>query len=88
MKQLGFQIFYRDGEFWYSDQPIDQGAASASSELQEGQAKQQLKESGILAGDGEGPPERDSLRREDPDVGASKDEVELASKESARAAEV
>ena len=88
MKQLGFKIYYRDGEFWYSDQPIDQDAASANAELQAGQAKQQLKESGLIAGDGEGPPERDTLRREDPDVGASKDEVDLSAKESARAAEV
>ena len=43
---------------------------------------------GMIPGDGEGPPERGTLRREDSDVAGSKDEIDLSMRESAESAVV
>ena len=39
-------------------------------------------DNGILPGDGDGPPEKGSARREDPEIDASKDEVDQAKREA------
>ena len=89
MQALGFQVHYRDGEFWYSDQPIEQQTQVGNARMQEAQlAQQNNAQRGLMAGDGEGPPERDTLRREDADVAGAKDEIDLSAREAGRAAEV
>lgn len=86
MKGLGFTLNYQDGEFWYSDQPFEQDSQKANADVQGAQAEQQLAQMepsrGLLPGDGEGPPDKGTMRREDPDVAGSKDEIELAEREA------
>lgn len=79
MQGIGFQLHYQDGEFWYSDQPIEQEVNVANAEIQKEQLDQQR---GLNPGDGEGPPEQGTMRREDPDVAASKDEIDLSMREA------
>lgn len=79
MQGIGFQLHYQDGEFWYSDQPIEQEVNVANAEMQKEQLDQQR---GLNPGDGEGPPEQGTMRREDPDVAASKDEIDLSMREA------
>lgn len=85
MQGLGFELYNMDGEFWYSDQPLGQGVQKKSNEMQEQQLDQQ---SSIQTGDGEGPPEKGTMRREDQDVAGAKDEIEMSQKESDDSAEV
>lgn len=85
MQGIGFQLHYQDGEFWYSDQPIEQEVNVANAEIQKEQLDQQR---GLNPGDGEGPPEQGTMRREDPDVAASKDEIDLSMREAEDNAEV
>lgn len=91
MKSLGFEIFMEDGEFRYSEEPMDQIDRREQKAMAKAQAEQQAEvppEDGMLPGDGEGPPERDSARRADDEIDESKNEVELSERESAEAAEV
>ena len=85
MQGIGFELHYQDGEFWYSDQPIEQEVNVTNAEMQKEQMDQQR---GLNPGDGEGPPEKGTLRREDPDVAASKDEVDLSMREAEENSEV
>ena len=87
MKQMGFDVEWVDGEFHYSEMPVDQ----MQRKQQEEQAMQQQAGGaqgleamlgGILPGDGEGPPENGSARREDAELNASKDEVEQSMREA------
>lgn len=88
MKQLGFDVFYQDGEFVFSEEPVDQ----VQRREQEAMMKQQMamqqpspedsEGSSIFPGDGEGPPERGTARREDEDIGETKDEVDLSKREA------
>lgn len=93
MKQLGFPLeLSDDGEFIYGDRPYDQLQQEMQLEQQEQQMAQmqqaQNAQRGMMPGDGEGPPEQGTMRREDAEVAGSKDEVDLAKRESAEAAEV
>lgn len=82
MKSLGFDIKYVDGEFRYSEEPIDQ-IQRKEQEAQMAQAQQQqIADGGMLPGDGDGPPEKGTARREDEEIGASKDEIDLAKREA------
>jgi hypothetical protein len=91
MKQLGFDIFFVDGEFRYSAEPIDQVERRQQEQMAQmaqmagaGQG-QGLFDGGLAPGDGEGPPEKGTARREDPELDASADEIELAKRENQEA---
>ena len=91
MKSLGFDITFKDGEFRYSEEPIDQ----IQRKEQEKQAQMNpmagmmgapmeggMNDGGLVPGDGDGPPEQGTARREDGDIGESKDEIDLAKREA------
>lgn len=87
MKQMGFDVELVDGEFRYSEMPVDQMQRKQQEEMEQQQqagGAQGLEAmlGGILPGDGEGPPEQGSARREDPELNASKDEVEQSMREA------
>ena len=89
MKQLGFDVFFVDGEFRYSSEPIDQIERRQQEQMQQmmmgaGQGEGAF-DGGMLPGDGEGPPEKGTARREDPEIGDSEDEIDLAKRESQEA---
>ena len=84
MKSLGFDVFFMDGEFRYSDEPVDQVQRRQQEQMQ----AQQIMQGGLLPGDGDGPPEKGTARREDSEIDASKDEVDLAKREADDSAEV
>lgn len=90
MKSLGFDIHYRFGEFWYSSEPVDQVQRKEQEAMQKQQmmAQMQAEYRGLLPGDGDGPPEKGTARREDGDIDAAKDEVDLAKRESDDAQEM
>ncbi len=87
MKQAGFDVEYVDGEFYYSKEPIDQVMRRQEQAQQEQMAQMQMMqqmagpEGGIIPGDGEGPPDKGTAKRDDPDIKASKDEVEQSMRE-------
>lgn len=85
MKSLGFDIYFRDGEFRYSDEPVDQVQRREQEKMQQ---QQMVMQGGLLPGDGSGPPEKGTARREDSEIDASKDEVDLAKREADDSAEV
>ena len=80
MKTLNYDQIYRFGQFWYSEEPVDQ----IQRKQQEARAMQQqmMAERGLLPGDGYGPPEKGTARREDPDIGATEDEIDLSKREA------
>lgn len=99
MKGLGFQVeLSTNGEFVYGSKPLDQVQQEVQmkeqrKQLQAQEQQEQMQQvnnaqMGLMPGDGEGPPERGTLRREDGDVAGSKDEVDLSMRESAEAAVV
>ena len=95
MKQLGFAVEFIDGEFRYSERPIDQiEAISALSQQGLMDALPGMKMAhgmsigGLVPGDGEGPPDKGTLRREDQEVAQSKDEIDLAKREAESIPEV
>lgn len=96
MKQLGFEIYYRDGEFYYSEEPVDQIQMREQQEQQQMMAAMGgnmdpnagMMDGGLVPGDGSGPPEKGTMRREDDEVGASEDEVDLAKREASTASQV
>lgn len=83
MKSLGYDIHFIEGEFRYSEEPVDQ--------IQRKQQEAQMAAMGgmgLMPGDGEGPPEEGTARREDVDIDESKNEIELAKREADDATEV
>ena len=98
MKQAGFLVEWVDGEFHYSNRPFDQEQMLKQAAMQEEQMKQQMMmqqmqmmqpqgdvgpdDNGILPGDGDGPPEKGTARRDDHDIDASKDEIEQTKREA------
>ena len=88
MKNLGFDIFYRNGEFWYTNEPVDQIQRREQELVQKQQmiAQMQAQQRGLLPGDGDGPPEKGTARREDPDIDQAKDEIDLSKREADEAA--
>ena len=84
MKQLGFDIYYIDGEFRYSEEPVDQVQRKQQEQMQAMAGAgmgEGLADGGMIPGDGEGPPEKGTARREDPEVGETEDEIDLAKRE-------
>ena len=96
MKQLGFEVYFRDGEFYYSEEPIDQVQMREQMKQQQMMAmmgasmnpEDGMADGGLMPGDGEGPPEKGTMRREDEEVDASEDEVDLAKREANTASSV
>lgn len=84
MKGLGFQVKRIGGDFRYSEVPMDVQQMEAQQNSQQGGpmgAPQDMKGS-LIPGDGEGPPDKGTLRREDEEVAGSKDEVDLSARDS------
>ena len=91
MKGLGFEIYYENGEFRYSDEPMDQAERKAQMQAQ-GQGGMQASmggggDRGMMPGDGYGPPQRGTARREDAEIGDGKDQVDLSAREALTATE-
>lgn len=88
MKSMGFDIEYVDGEFHYSREPADQVMRKQQEKAQMIQAQmapmmgQAGGEQGILPGDGYGPPEKGSARRENPEIGDAMDEIDQSKREA------
>jgi len=84
MKQLGYDVFYRYGRFYYSEEPIDQIQRRQQEQMMMQQQVSSVAPSdgGIIPGDGEGPPEKGTARRENADIGATKDEIDQSKREA------
>ena len=93
MKQGGYLSEWLDGEFHYSRFPFDQQQMIKQAAMQDQQMQQQMmmqqmqmmmpqQEGDGDHGGGEGPPEKGSARREDPDIDESKSEVEETKEEA------
>lgn len=91
MKQLGFDVFFQDGEFTYSEEPVDQiQRRQQEAMMQQQMMMQQMMPQGggeeqdpnLFPGDGDGPPEKGTARREDEDINASEDEVDQSKREA------
>ena len=81
MKQMGFDIEQVDGEFYYSREPVDQ-IMRKQQEAQQAAMMQQEEAGARMPGDGsEGPPEKGTARRDDPDIEDSKEQVEASMRE-------
>jgi hypothetical protein len=88
MLQIGFEVEQIDGEFYYSKEPMQQvdrrEQKAQQAQMMQAQMMQQAMGdgSGRMPGDGsEGPPEKGSARRDDPDIEESKEEVESSMRE-------
>ena len=96
MKQLGFEVYYRDGDFYYSEEPVDQVQMRQQMEQQQMMAAMGatmdpnagMMDGGLMPGDGDGPPEKGTARREDDEIDASEDEVDLAKREANTSSQV
>lgn len=83
MKNLGFEIYYENGEFRYSEEPMDQADRKAQQAAQQGaMGGMGGEDRGMMPGDGEGPPQRGTARREDGEIADGKDQVDLAMREA------
>jgi len=84
MKQLGFDVYLKDGKFYFSEEPIDQIQRKEQEVMMEQQAQMAMTgtSGGIVPGDGEGPPERGTARRENADIAAAKDEIDQSKREA------
>lgn len=80
MKNLGFDITFVDGEFRYSEEPVDQVQRKEQEKV--AVMNGGMNDGGLLPGDGSGPPEKGTARREDEELNASADEVDLAKREA------
>ncbi len=82
MKQLGFDIFCEDGEFRYSEEPIDQIQRRAQEQMQAAQMQMQAMAPQAPPMGTEDPnrehggPDKGTARREDPEIDATKSEVD------------
>ena len=91
MKNLGFDIYYQDGEFHYSEEPLDQIQRKEQEQQQamQGMPPQgPVPDGGLKPGDGDGPPEKGTARREDPEIGETEDDIDLAKREASDAMEI
>ena len=82
MKAMGFDVFQIDGKFYYSSEPIDQIQRRQQEAAAKVQPTGEIMDDGMMPGDGDGPPERGTARRENEDIGAAKDEVDLSKREA------
>lgn len=80
MKNLGFKVYWIDGDFRYSEEPEDQRQQEEQMKQQQ-QQQVSVMSGGMMPGDGEGPPEVGTARREDSEIAGSKDEVDLSMRE-------
>ena len=83
MRQAGFDVEEIDGEFFYSTEPADQIMRKQQMAQEQMMMQQQMAapEGGIIPGDGEGPPDKGTAKRDDDEIRASKDEVEQSMRE-------
>ena len=84
MIQMGFEAEQVDGEFYYSREPVQQVMRRQQMAQEQAMMQQQMMagpEGGIIPGDGEGPPDKGTAKRDDADIKASKDEVEQSMRE-------
>ena len=100
MRSLGIPYGFLDGDFRFGEIPIEQIMQEAELRRQgllrldndaispNSDANPIQPEDGMLPGDGEGPPEKGTLRREDPDVDETKNEEEQVQREAADAPEI
>ena len=95
MKQLGIPFEFIDGEFRYGEKPLDQIMTEAELRAQglldpAGQMKMAhgMMVGGAVPGDGDGPPEKGTARREDQDIDANKNDIEQSMREADDAAEI
>lgn len=86
MKSLGYDIYFVEGEFRYSEEPVDQIQRKQQEAMQ--QQMMAMGGMGLMPGDGDGPPEKGTARREDAEIDASKDEIDLAKREADDSPEV
>lgn len=77
MSALDYEQQYMFGEFWYSEEPVRQIERKRQAMMAQTQMPR-----GLLPGDGEGPPEKGTARREDEEIGATKDEIDLSKREA------
>ena len=87
MKSMGFDVEFVDGEFHYSKEPVDQvmrrqQEQQAQVQAMMAQQQPQQDERGVLPGDGYGPPEKGTARRENPEIADAMDEIDLAKREA------
>lgn len=95
MQALGIPMGFLDGEFRYGEVSMEQVMQEAELRRQglmtPGGSKggQTIPpEDGMMPGDGDGPPELGTARREDPDIDEAKNEEELTQREADDASEV
>ena len=82
MVQAGYEAEYVDGEFYYSKEPMQQVERRMQMQQMAAQQAAMADGSGRMPGDGsEGPAEKGTARRDDPDIEASKGEVEESMRE-------
>lgn len=82
MVQAGYEAEYVDGEFYYSKEPMQQVERRMQMQQMAAQQAAMADGSGRMPGDGsEGPAEKGTARRDDPDIEASKSEVEESMRE-------
>lgn len=88
MKQLGFDVKYIDGEYRFSEEPMDQVQRRAQEKMQAQQMQMQMMQPPQMPPQGEDPdrehggPDKGTARREDPEIDAAKEEVEESMDES------
>lgn len=86
MKGMNFDIEYVDGEFFYSREPADQIERRKQERQMEAQMAMQAQapppEGGIIPGDGYGPPEAGTARRENPEIADAMDEIDQSKREA------
>ena len=89
LKQMGFDIKIVDGDIVPSDEPIDQIQRRQQEQMQAQQMMMGgVMDGGLLPGDGAGPPEKGTARREDSEIGATEDEIDLSKREADDAMEI
>lgn len=90
MLQMGFEAKLVDGRFIYSSEPMSQELMSQQITTQKNEmtAKNPPENRGLMPGDGEGPPEKGSARREDSEIDHSKNEIELSMREGQNSTQI
>lgn len=98
MQSLGIPMGFLDGEFRYGEvsmeqviqeqQLAQQGINPYKSQPRGPQGNPIPPEAGQMPGDGEGPPENGTARREDPDIDEMKNEEELTQREADDSSEI
>ena len=85
MKQLGFDVYRVGSRFYFSEEPVDQiqrKQQEAMAQQQQAMPATEITEGGIVPGDGDGPPEKGTARRENSDIGDVADEIDQSKREA------